>query len=110
MHYADNLHAIRIKLFHCFSENQEDLPEDCIFQRKTFLIMGFEKEAEDSLRELIEERKGKVLSMASRVVPDCGIVPILGFPLTRTVNEVVTNAWLVSIDKKIVRYCSPAWK
>ena len=60
------------------------------------MIFGFEKDAEDSICELIMEQKGKVLPVSSRRVADYGVVPILGCSLTKTVNQVVTNAWLVS--------------
>lgn len=39
---------------------------------------------------------GKILKAASRGIPDYAVVPIDGFPVDRTVNEIVTNAWLVS--------------
>lgn len=39
---------------------------------------------------------GKILKATSRGIPDYAVVPIDGFPVDRTVNEIVTNAWLVS--------------
>lgn len=39
---------------------------------------------------------GKTLKASSRGIPDYAVVPIDGFPVDRTVNEIVTNAWLVS--------------
>lgn len=38
---------------------------------------------------------GKILKATSRGIPDYAVVPIDGFPVDRTVNEIVTNAWLV---------------
>ena len=39
---------------------------------------------------------GKVLSGRSRQVPHYAVVPVFGCPVNRTVNDIVTNAWLVS--------------
>jgi len=39
---------------------------------------------------------GKVLSVRSRQVPHYAVVPVFGCPVNRTVNDIVTNAWLVS--------------
>ena len=36
-----------------------------------------------------------ILKTTSRGIPDYGVVPIDGFPVDRTVNEIVTNAWVV---------------
>lgn len=38
---------------------------------------------------------GKVLSARSRQVPNFAVVPVFGCPVNRTVNDIVTNAWLV---------------
>lgn len=38
---------------------------------------------------------GTILKATSRGIPDYAVVPIDGFPVDRTVNEIVTNAWLV---------------
>lgn len=39
----------------------------------------------------------------AREVPDYAVVPIDGFPVDRTVKDIVTNAWLVIyFDDKIV--------
>ena len=39
---------------------------------------------------------GNIKSLASRAVPDYAVVPILGCNVNVMVQEVVTNAWLVS--------------
>ena len=36
-----------------------------------------------------------MLGPTSRVVADYAVVPIMGFPVERTVKEVVTNAFVV---------------
>ncbi|XP_023933099.1 DNA topoisomerase 2-binding protein 1 isoform X2 [Lingula anatina] len=90
--------------------------EQGIFNKKTFVILGFDLDQVEALREMIEENKGEhlddilteydmidsenevktgsVLANTSRVVPDFGLVPILGVPIEVTVTEIVTNAWL----------------
>ena len=40
---------------------------------------------------------GKVLQLNARGIPDFAVVPIDGFPVDKTVNSIVTNAWLVSM-------------
>lgn len=39
---------------------------------------------------------GEIPSSNSRRIPDYAVVPIMGYPVERTVHEIVTNAWLVS--------------
>ncbi|KAL5010099.1 hypothetical protein ScPMuIL_012404 [Solemya velum] len=73
---------------------QDNIEENGIFGKKTFMFFGFEEEAVKTLTEYINEVGGKVLSGHSRTVPNYGIVPIDGFQVERTVQEVVTNAWL----------------
>jgi hypothetical protein len=68
-----------------------------MFAGRRFVIVGFDAASEESLRELTERCGGTVLpASGGRGVPDYGVVPIFGCPLTRTVTHVVTNAWLVS--------------
>lgn len=68
--------------------------EGPIFNKKVFMFYGFEEEHEKELGEYIEEKGGKILKATSRGIPDYAVVPIDGFPVDRTVNEIVTNAWL----------------
>ncbi|KAK3106422.1 hypothetical protein FSP39_019639 [Pinctada imbricata] len=72
----------------------EDTPEGKIFWKKTFLLFGFIEESEKELVDFIVEKGGKVLPHTTRTVPDYGMVPMDGFPVDRTVGEIVTNAWL----------------
>ena len=39
---------------------------------------------------------GQIVSVTTRAVPDYAVVPIMGYPVERTVNEIVTNAFVVS--------------
>lgn len=56
----------------------------------------------DELTKEIEEFGGKVLPLNSRKVANVGVVPIEGCPVTRTVDEVVTTAWVVSVCLVVV--------
>lgn len=65
-----------------------------IFRGKSFMFFGFEDDAVHELTQFIVERRGRVLDPKARMVPDYAVVPLDGFPVDRTVSEVVTNAWL----------------
>ncbi|CAH1774144.1 unnamed protein product [Owenia fusiformis] len=77
--------------------------QQSILGGKTFVILGFETEMESQLVELVNENGGKVFGPTKKGVPDYGVVPILGCEVTRTVGEVVTNAWLqICIEDEMV--------
>ncbi|KAL3835828.1 hypothetical protein ACJMK2_021298 [Sinanodonta woodiana] len=65
-----------------------------IFNKKTFVIYGFEDEAMAELAVFIVDNAGVVVHQNFRPIPDYAVVPIDGFPVERTVKDVVTNAWL----------------
>lgn len=66
-----------------------------LFARKVFLLVGFGAEAEAQLSQLVTENGGKVLIGRTRVVADYAVVPLLGCSVEATVDEVVTDTWLV---------------
>ena len=51
----------------------------------------------EELTKEIEEFGGKVLPLNSRKVANVGVVPIEGCLVTRTVDEIVTTAWVVGV-------------
>ncbi|XP_064597636.1 DNA topoisomerase 2-binding protein 1-like [Liolophura sinensis] len=65
-----------------------------IFSGKKFIFLGFEDDQQAELAGYTEEHGGKVVSGGSRQVCDYAIVPIGGYPVTVTVTDVLTNAWL----------------
>lgn len=79
--------------------------EGGLFRGKRFLLVGFGTEAETQLSELIMENSGKILVGRSRAVAHYAIVPLLGCDVEATVDEVVTDTWLVRFwINKIVGY------
>lgn len=75
----------------------QEASEAGLFFRKRFLLVGFGTEAEAQLSLLVTEHGGKVLMGRSRVVADYAVVPLLGCSVEATVEEVVTDTWLVSL-------------
>lgn len=69
--------------------------EGGLFTGKRFLLVGFGTEAEGQLSTLVVENYGKVLVGRFRGVADYAIVPLLGCEVEATVDEVVTDTWLV---------------
>lgn len=67
-----------------------------MFTGKRFLLVGFGAESEAQLSMLIVESNGKVLVGRFRGVADYAVVPLLGCEVEATVDEVVTDTWLVS--------------
>lgn len=65
------------------------------FTGKRFLLVGFGAEAEAQLSMLVVENYGKVLVGRFRGVADYAVVPLLGCEVEATVDEVVTDTWLV---------------
>lgn len=66
-----------------------------LFFGKCFLLVGFSTEAEAQLSLLVTENGGRVLMGRTRVVADYAVVPLLGCSVEATVDEVVTDTWLV---------------
>ncbi|KAK3591402.1 hypothetical protein CHS0354_005324 [Potamilus streckersoni] len=75
-------------------EPEGDESSKGIFHNKTFVIYGFEDEAMTELAVFIVDNAGVVIHQNFRQIPDYAVVPIDGFPVERTVKNVVTNAWL----------------
>lgn len=73
----------------------QDGSEAGLFLGKCFLLVGFGTESEAQLSVLVTENGGKVLMGRTRVVADYAVVPLLGCSVEATVDEVVTDTWLV---------------
>lgn len=67
-----------------------------LFFGKCFLLVGFGTEAEAQLSLLVTDNGGRVLTGRTRVIADYAVVPISGCSVEATVDEVVTDTWLVS--------------
>lgn len=67
------------------------------FFGKRFLLVGFSAEAEAQLSLLVTEHGGRVLTGRARIVADYAVVPLLGCSVEATVDEVVTDTWLVRL-------------
>uniref|UniRef100_A0AAX7VYG1 BRCT domain-containing protein n=1 Tax=Astatotilapia calliptera TaxID=8154 RepID=A0AAX7VYG1_ASTCA len=78
----------------------QEASEAGLFFGKRFLLVGFGTEAEAQLSLLVTEHGGKVLMGRSRVVADYAVVPLLGCSVEATVEEVVTDTWLVMCVEK----------
>ncbi|XP_069861535.1 DNA topoisomerase 2-binding protein 1 isoform X1 [Dipodomys merriami] len=79
------------------------LGEEGLFQRKTFLILGFRDEIQCHIANIVREYAGKVLPLGSRAEADYTVVPLLGCDAEAAVGAVVTNTWLVTcIDYQIL--------
>ncbi|XP_006840095.1 PREDICTED: DNA topoisomerase 2-binding protein 1 [Chrysochloris asiatica] len=72
------------------------IPKEGLFSKKSFLILGFSNENESNIESIIRENAGKIVSLQSRTVADYAVVPLLGCEVEATVDEVVTNTWLVT--------------
>ncbi|XP_077481033.1 DNA topoisomerase 2-binding protein 1 isoform X2 [Stigmatopora argus] len=70
--------------------------EALVFAGKRFLLRGFGAEAEAQLSQMLMENGGRVLVGGTRAVADYAVVPLLGCPVEVTVDEVVTDTWLVT--------------
>lgn len=62
----------------------------------TFVVIGFSDE-DNFVAETIAAMNGKVVSSTFAGIPDYGVVPKCGAPLKHTVNEIVTDLFIVSI-------------
>lgn len=80
---------------HTRGTEQDSTLQDGLFSGKTFLLVGFGAEAEAHLSMLVTEQGGRVLTGSTRVVADYAVVPLLGCSVEATVDEVVTDTWLV---------------
>uniref|UniRef100_A0A669EPE2 DNA topoisomerase II binding protein 1 n=1 Tax=Oreochromis niloticus TaxID=8128 RepID=A0A669EPE2_ORENI len=78
----------------------QEASEAGLFFGKRFLLVGFGTEAEAQLSLLVTEHGGKVLMGRSRVVADYAVVPLSGCSVEATVEEVVTDTWLVMCVEK----------
>uniref|UniRef100_A0A7M4FW02 DNA topoisomerase II binding protein 1 n=1 Tax=Crocodylus porosus TaxID=8502 RepID=A0A7M4FW02_CROPO len=77
--------------------------EGGLFNRKSFLLLGFGEEDELCIADLIKENSGKVLSLQSRMIADYAVVPLLGCNVDSTVGDVVTNTWLfVCVEQQLL--------
>lgn len=80
-------------------DSNSTLPEGSeagLFSGKRFLLVGFGTEAEAQLSLLVLENGGRVLKGQTRIVADYAVVPLLGCSVEATVDEVVTDTWLVT--------------
>ncbi|XP_071479717.1 DNA topoisomerase 2-binding protein 1-like [Diadema antillarum] len=75
-------------------EEEEGYQAGNIFAGKRFVVMGFTEEQEQLVSKMIPEHAGVVLPASTRAIPDYAVVPIFGWPVNLTVNEIVTNCWL----------------
>lgn len=73
----------------------QEASEAGLFFGKCFLLLGFGTEAEAQLSVLVTENGGRVLMGRTRTVADYAVVPLLGCSVEATVDEVVTDTWLV---------------
>ncbi|XP_052804049.1 DNA topoisomerase 2-binding protein 1-A-like isoform X2 [Mya arenaria] len=67
---------------------------ECVFEGLTFVLYGFEEESLLTITTYIQDSRGVILQANARRIPDYAVVPIDGFPVDRTVNNIVTNAWI----------------
>lgn len=73
----------------------QEASEASLFSGKCFLLVGFGAESEAQLSLLVTENGGRILMGRTRVVADYAVVPLLGCSVEATVDEVVTDTWLV---------------
>ncbi|KAM6900354.1 DNA topoisomerase 2-binding protein 1 [Xenentodon cancila] len=84
-------------------DSMQEASEAGLFSRKSFLLVGFDTDAETQLSMLVTEHGGKVLNGRPRVVADYAVVPLLGCSVEATVDEVVTDTWLaMCVEKECV--------
>lgn len=84
----------------------QEASEAGLFAGKRFLLLGFGAEVEAQHSMLVTENCGKVLVGHTRVVVDYAVVPLFGCEVEATVDEVVTDTWLVkAIFTNIMASC-----
>uniref|UniRef100_A0A1A8C306 Topoisomerase (DNA) II binding protein 1 n=1 Tax=Nothobranchius kadleci TaxID=1051664 RepID=A0A1A8C306_NOTKA len=82
---------------------QDSTQQEGLFAGRSFLLVGFDPEAEAQFSVLVSERGGKVLPARTRAVADYAVVPLLGRSVEATVDEVVTDTWLaMCVEKECV--------
>lgn len=69
---------------------------DCFVTGLTFLLFGFEGEDELDLYGNIETLGGQLVPNSFKGIPDFAVVPLYGVQLKHTVNEIVTDLFIVS--------------
>lgn len=77
----------------------QEASEAGLFVGKCFLLVGFSTEAEAQLSQVVTENGGRVLMGRTRLVADYAVVPLLGCFVEATVDEVVTDTWLVRAQR-----------
>lgn len=80
----------------------QNTSEASLFTGKSFLLLGFGAEAEAQLSLLVTEHGGRVLVGRVRAVADYAVVPLLGCSVEATVDEVVTDTWLVRSQRLFI--------
>ncbi|XP_015251316.1 PREDICTED: DNA topoisomerase 2-binding protein 1 [Cyprinodon variegatus] len=85
---------------HTRGPETDSLLQDGLFSGRSFLLVGFDSEAEAQLSILVKEQGGKVLMSRHRAVADFAVVPQLGCAVEATVDEVVTDTWLAMCVEK----------
>ena len=68
---------------------------DKLFEGLTFVVIGFNDE-DSYVAETIIAMGGQVVSSTFSGIPDYGVVPKCGATLKHTVNEIVTDLFIVS--------------
>lgn len=66
-----------------------------VFAGKSFVFLGYEEESLSVLYTYVKERGGVVIQSNSRMIPDYAVVPVDGYPVNRTVKNIVTEVWLL---------------
>lgn len=62
----------------------------------TFVVTGFDEEDKNGHEETIVTLGGHLVSKTYSGIPDYGVVPVQGACLKYTVNEIVTDLFIVS--------------
>lgn len=64
----------------------------------TFVVTGFNDEDSSEQEEMITALDGRIVTKTYSGIPDYGVVPVHGANLKHTVNEIVTDLFIVSIS------------
>lgn len=67
-----------------------------VYAGLTFIVIGFDND-DNHVEETIVTCGGRIVSKTYSGIPDYGIVPVDGAPLKHTVNEIVTDLFIVGI-------------
>ncbi|CAL1597241.1 unnamed protein product [Knipowitschia caucasica] len=79
---------------------RQEPTEAGLFGGALFLLVGFGAEMEAQLSQLLAENGGRTVSGRTRAVAEYAVVPVLGCSVEATVDEVVTDTWLVMCVEK----------